>query len=31
MLQIAAALNATVQGDDGETYRSANFSDASFE
>jgi hypothetical protein len=28
MLQIAAALNARVQGDDGEIYRSANFEDA---
>jgi len=27
MLQIAAALKAKVQGDDGEVYRSANFSD----
>lgn len=27
MLQIAAALRAKVQGDDGEVYRSANFSD----
>lgn len=27
MLQIAAALNAKVQGDDGDVYRSANFGD----
>ena len=27
MLQIAAALKGKVQGDDGEVYRSANFSD----
>jgi hypothetical protein len=27
MLKIAAALKAKVQGDDGEVYRSANFSD----
>jgi hypothetical protein len=27
LLQIAAALKAKVQGDDGEVYRSANFSD----
>ena len=28
MLQIASALGAKVQGDDGEVYRSANFEDA---
>jgi len=27
MLQIASALGARVQGDDGEIYRSANFQD----